>query len=149
MDRFRNMKAVLAILVVLLAAGAACSAAVIEPLGLPNSALGGGALNQYTPGVENGKGLNNIGLLVRTWGKVTYVNAAEKYFYIDDGSGLVDESGHLGIRVFYDNLAPGNTFTPPSESQFVTITGISTTVVINGKIRPMLRPRKQSDMQVF
>ena len=56
--------------------GAACFAEGPAPLAVVNKAIGGGALNQYTPGVEGGQGLNNIGLLIRTWGKVTFVDAS-------------------------------------------------------------------------
>jgi len=131
---------------VLFAAGA--WGAVVEPLALTNRALGGGALNQYTPGVEGGVGLNNIGLLVRTWGRVTFVDTTNQFFYIDDGSGLLDgySAECIGVRVSYANLAPGNTITPPAQGQFVVVTGISSTVVINSLIRPMLRPRRQADI---
>lgn len=118
------------------------------PLALNNAAVGGGPLNQYTPGVENGVGVNNIGLLIKTWGKVTFVDTVNKCFYINDGSNRNDGSGHVGLRVDYDNLAPGNTITPPAENTYVMVTGISSTIIINGKIQPNLRPRRQSDIQV-
>ena len=64
----------------------------VRPLGMPNKILGGGNL-AYDPvsgagqiGVTDGAGLNNIGLLVRTTGSCTYVNAHT--FTIDDGSGV-------------------------------------------------------------
>ena len=66
-----------------------------------NKALGGTALNQYTPGVTGGLGLNNIGLLVRTFGEVTYVgDSSEGFFYVDDGSHLSDGSAHKGVKVY-------------------------------------------------
>ncbi len=126
---------------------AAVSAEVPEPLSVTNRALGGGDLNEYTHGVTNGVGLNNIGLLVRTWGKVTAVNETEKFFYIDDGSSLIDSTGHLGVRVSYDNLAPGNTITPPLKDTYVLITGISSTFANGSNIHPNLRPRYQADIQ--
>jgi len=104
------------------------------PLALTNRDVGGGRLNDYTPGVEGGVGMNNIGLLIRTWGKVTFV----------------DGSGHVGLRVSYDNLAPGNTITPPALNSYVAVTCISSTWLNgSGQIQPNLRPRRQSDITVI
>ncbi len=137
----------LAAVAVALLAVVPAMAEVPAPLAVNISAVGGAALNQYTPGVENGVGVNNIGLLIKTWGRVTYVDPAGKYFYINDGSNREDGSGHIGLRVDCDNLAPGNTITPPSVNTYVMVTGISSTVVINTKIQPNLRPRRQVDVQ--
>lgn len=121
---------------------------VPAPLAMSQRAIGGGQLNQYTPGVEGGSGLNNIGLLIKTWGKVTFVDTANKLFYIDDGSNLNDSSGHIGLRVSYDNLAQGNSIIPPTLNSYVTIVGISSTYADTAnKIRPNLRPRRQDDVQ--
>ena len=64
----------------------------IKPLALNLRALGGGSYN-YDPfarsgqmGVSGGKGLNNIGLLVKTCGACTYVDPHT--FTVDDGSGV-------------------------------------------------------------
>ena len=132
-----------------------CCADALDPLGLSNKALGGEAFNAYTPGVADGIGLNNIGLLVRTSGRVAYIDTTNKFFYIDDGSGMNDQSGipsATGIRVSYKDLASGNTFNPPSFiNRYVLITGISSTTEITvgteTRIIPTLRPRMQSDMQ--
>lgn len=139
--------ALIAVVVAVLAIAPMAMAEAPAPLALSNRDIGGGALNQYTPGVENGVGVNNIGLLIRTWGKVTFVDTIGKCFYIDDGSARNDGSGRVGIRVSYDNLAPGNSITPPNQDSYVTITGISSTVVIEGKIQPNLRPRRDADIQ--
>jgi len=145
-------KSVLILLLVVSLAliAAAPSGAAPDPLGISNRALGGGQFNQYTPGVADGVGLNNIGLLVRTWGTVTYVDAAQQLFYIDDGSGLDDKSGFTGVRVSYKDLAPGNTFTPPNQGDRVAVTGISSTTEITlpdltKRIIPTLRPRRDAD----
>ena len=117
------------------------------PLALSNKAVGGGRLNDYTPGVEGGTGLNNIGLLIRTWGKVTFVDTTNKFFYVNDGAGRQDGSGNVGLRVSYDNLAPGNTITPPAVNSYVAVTCISSTWLNgSGKIQPNLRPRRQTDI---
>ncbi len=135
--------------VVLAAAASAAGADVPFPIGVTSRDIGGAAFNQYTPGVEGGSGANNIGLLVRMWGVVTHVDQAGKFFYIDDGLGRQDGSGFTGVRASYDNLLPGIVFTPPAQGDIVGVTGISSTILINSKIQPMLRPRRGEDMQVF
>lgn len=137
-------------LAVVLAAAASADLVIIPPLAMNNATLGGGALNEYTPGVEGGVGLNNIGLLVRSWGVVTYSDTIEKFFYINDGANLDDGSGYLGIRVSYKDLASGNTVTPPAVDSFVAVTGISSTMLQEGTtdvIRPVLLPRDDNDIQ--
>ncbi len=142
--------------VVMLAASAYADTETIKPLAMSNCAVGGGQMNEYTPGVAGGAGLNNIGLLIRTWGTVTYVDAAQKFFYIDDGSHLNDMSGihgAVGLRVSYAGLAPGVTFTPPLVGELAAITGISSTTAITvgqgTRIIPTLKPRRDADKQTF
>ena len=109
-----------------------------DPLYLGNGILGGANLNLYTPGITGGLGANNIGLLVTTFGRVTF--AGYGFFYLDDGSKLDDGSGHRGLRV----SATGLTF--PSEG-FVKVTGISSCEKnAQGKVVPLLRVRKQEDI---
>ena len=135
-----------AALVVAVLASTACAQAP-EPLAISQSAVGGSALNQYTPGVEGGVGLNNIGLLVKSWGKVTFVDEGSEFFYIDDGTARLDGSGYLGVRVTYSDLAVGNSIDPPAVDSYVTLTCISSTVLISDKVQPNLRPRRQDDIQ--
>ena len=134
-------------------AGAAMADNVPAPMYLSAHAIGGSALTQYTPGVADGRGPNNIGLLIRTYGKVTFVDAVNKYFYIDDGSARFDgtlNSGVpvAGIRVSYGGLAAGvPAITPPMLSAKVTVTGIvSTFREDNGPIQPNCRVRCQDDI---
>lgn len=67
---------------------------ILQPLGLTNKILGGGdwlfaaTSGMGQSGVTNGVGLNNIGLLVKTWGRVGVVAADNSWFEINDGSGL-------------------------------------------------------------
>jgi len=89
-----------------------------KPLGVNNRDSGGGEFNVYTPGPAGGCGLNNIGLLMRVWGRVTSVSPT--YFYIDDGSNInngIDEP--VGIRV-----ESGARYTP-TVGDYVAVTGIS------------------------
>ncbi len=74
------------------------------------------------PGILNGYGLNNIGLLVQIAGKVTYSTAAGSpphYFVVDDGSGKLDPTGFPGVGVRCGSL------NPPNVNQYVNVIGIS------------------------
>jgi hypothetical protein len=127
------------------------------PIYLSANALGGAALNQYTPGVAGGNGANNIGLLIRSYGKVTYVDTINQYFYIDDGSGRTDGTRRsdnnavvVGVRVSYGGLATGvPAITPPLANTRVAVTGIISTCLVpptTGLVQPNVRVRSQSDI---
>lgn len=88
----------------------------LNPLGMINKYLGGGDLGNPAAGlgqcgVLDGCGLNNIGLLVKTWGEVT--GFGRGYVMIDDGSGTP-------VRVNTTLLA-----TPPGVGEYVTLIGVS------------------------
>ncbi|MCC6484506.1 MAG: carboxypeptidase regulatory-like domain-containing protein [Armatimonadetes bacterium] len=94
---------------------------IVLPLHIGNRAIGGenaqydagsGAGQQ---GVTGGVGLNNIGLLVTTWGTVT--GSGSGYFYIDDGSGLEDASGLRGLRVVTNGASS------PATGKMARVTG--------------------------
>jgi len=86
----------------------------ISPLGTSNRSTAGGAYGKQAAVYDDvtapklSTGRNNVGMLIKTWGKVTAsydVASAESYFYIDDGSGLKDGSTdpytdepNIGIR---------------------------------------------------
>ena len=152
-----EMKYILVFIIISLTSVASI-ADVPQPLAMNNKTLGGGSLNAHTPGVTDGAGLNNIGLLVKTWGKVTYTDDENKFFYIDDGSGIKDGTltpdgtPVVGIRVSYKDLAPEVTFQRPDVGTWVTVTGISSTseIPVNDttKIIPTLMPRRQEDVSV-
>ena len=78
------------------------SGEIARPLAMANRCLGGGPVGPYTSGVKGSEGLNNIGLLIRTWGKVTQIGS--DYLYVDDGSNLRDctstgAEANIGVRV--------------------------------------------------
>lgn len=133
------------------------TATTITPIAMSNRSLGGKDLNEYTFGVVGALGPNNVGLLVKTWGKVTWVDATAQYFYVDDGSGLSDGTRRtdnnllvFGVRVSYGNLAADAVpVSVPSERDIAVVTGISSVVVISGQSRPNLRVRKGPDVLVL
>lgn len=140
-----------AIIIALTAIIAAAAAAdTVAPLGLRNISIGGSDLNAFTRGIDGGIGPNNVGLLVRTWGLVTLVDDTNHLFYVDDGSGAIDYTTiGSGVRVSYDGLATGNTFTPPTAGQYVGITGISSLFSDSSRLLPVVKARKQSDLSIL
>ncbi len=97
----------------------------VQPIALSNRDVGGSDLPSSIAGggqkgVPGGVGLNNIGLLVRIRGRVTY--GGDGFFYIDDGQGLVDGSGYRGVKVIgYMPLCDGM----DPLGWYVEVTGLS------------------------
>ena len=90
----------------------------LGPVSMTNKSVGGGDW-LYDPqtgagerGVTGGYGLNNVGALLRTWGKV--IESLESAFVIDDGSGTPVRCERTVASV-----------TIPSEGSQVVVTGIS------------------------
>lgn len=83
--------------------------------------------------------LNNTGLLIKVFGKVTQIDSTGQYFYIDDCSGICDGSksgteSNVGIRVNAD----GRSYT---RGQYLTVTGISSCFNhTDNKLRSMIQP---------
>jgi C1A family cysteine protease len=133
----------------------------VGPLAMTGAALGGGSL-LYDPltgagqkgtsawqaldgagswALTNLTGLNNIGLLVKVCGRVTW--SGEETFFVDDGSGLKDDSEHRGIRVYSPGLIP-----PPLDS-YVSVTGISSCFQAGGVLYRRLLVSEQGDIQIL
>jgi len=115
-----------------------------DPLAMINRSIGGGdagvpPLGQY--GVSGSSGLNNIGLLVKTWGRVTYVDPAMGFFYMDDGSGLNDGFGYPGVRISIEGLA-----TIPQVNEYLVVTGVSSMFTPGTGRHRLILPRSTYDM---
>jgi len=81
-------------------------------------------------------------VLVRAWGKVTYVGSG--WFVLDDGSGVDDGEGHSGIKIRYDGTVTA--IDPPStEDHLVAVTGI--TARDTDGTRTVLRLRGPDDVE--
>jgi len=110
------------------------------PLMMNNQTIGGANPNDFTFGVTGGVGLFNVGLLIRTSGRVTAIGPG--YFYLDDGSALGDPTGNVGVRVFTEGMVN------PSLGDFLTVTGL----VVAAEYEPtgdsvrMIVPRDQNDL---
>lgn len=99
----------------------------VAPVLIIGSAVGGGAFNAATPGV-NRAGLYNVGMLVRMAGQVGSILADG--FILDDGSKISDENGEAGIRIFTGSSAsPGTS---------ATVTGIISCYISGGVVYPMI-----------
>ena len=92
-------------------------------------------------GVHGAYELNNIGLLVQAWGRVTFSGAG--VFYLDDGSMLQDGSGHPGVRI----VAPGLLL--PEAGALVRATGVMSCYGNGGARQRLVRPRTQADIEVL
>lgn len=122
------------------------SGQAILALGMRNQWIGGGSPSAVVPPLLDGFGAYNEGLLVQTWGRVTYCGAG--YFYVDDGSALWDKSLHVGLRV----KTPADLQQPPAEGDFVLVRGISgaTSVTFGNAVYQvrMIVPRDSQDITV-
>lgn len=118
------------------------SGAPPAPLSMSNRALGGEPAGPMVPGVINGMGLNNIGLLVRLTGRITF--RLSNIIHIEDGSGILDPTGRLGVMV----RCP-STSIPYNVGDVVQVTGISAGSIAIGSPtnRRYLLTRDWSDLQ--
>lgn len=109
------------------------TAPVPAPLGVTNKAIGG-ADDGLTLGLAGGVGLNNIGLLVRTTGRVLGAETVDgmTHMLIDDGSGM-------GVFVF---AAPGEF----AQNDYVEVTGISIALGSGEGRTRGIRPRTEDDV---
>lgn len=124
---------------------AAAGSGEVQPLHVTGKALGGGDIGQPPngqQGISGSSGLNNIGLLVTTSGRVSGPRVPAGWFYLDDGSGVSDGTGIPGIYV-----DAGGLLTPPQGS-FATVTGVSSCEWFEGRLVNVLRARTQDDIRV-
>ena len=111
-----------------------------------------GATNPISPlGISNRASVvtpMDTGLLVRIWGKVTFKAEDGSYVYVDDGSGLQDGSGNVGVRVILSGLTNPITKTV-ARDQIIGVTGIVS--LINNGTAPIrvICPRDDSDIEVY
>lgn len=119
--------------------------AFLKPLGLTNKSLGGGdwlydsITGAGQRGIDGAVGLNNIGLLVTVWGKVTA--RGRDWFYVDDGSRVQDGTGTVGV---YCEAPQGVAI--PQIGNFVRVTGISSCELYAGRLVNVLMARHAADI---
>ncbi|MCC6484847.1 MAG: hypothetical protein IT209_08380 [Armatimonadetes bacterium] len=111
------------------------------PLTMRSFSIGGTGLLINTNIGSAFLGSNNVGLLIRMAGKVTYVGTgAEPFFYLDDGKALDDGSGHQGVKVQCGSL------TKPALGDALIVTGVSSSESSGTTLRRRILARKQSDI---
>ena len=108
------------------------AAVVPDPLGLTCFMLGGRPVNLYTAGVTGGVGLNNMGLLVRCWGRVSNPSAGQ--FTLTDGTTPA------GVKVICEGIDP------PDDDSFVQVTAISSCEMAGTDAVRVLRARRDTDI---
>lgn len=90
-------------------------------------------------------------MLVKAWGKVTAIDATNKFFYIVDGTGFQDGSGNTGVKVSWAWSPTGKpSIMPPAVNWYVSVTGLSSsdTADSGATYYRVLRPRDQDDITV-
>jgi len=95
----------------------------LAPLAMTNKATGGGA-SGVQQGVAGAAGLNNIGLFVRTSGKVS--NVSGDTFTLDDGSGVA----------LTDMVQAGQHM--PSNGAYITVTGVNSCQIVGTDVQRLL-----------
>ena len=120
-----------------------------SPLAITCRSVGGGSLGSLVPGVRNGVGLNNVGLLVRISGKVTFV--AGTYLYVDGGSMIENLYGLWTQKV-------GVMIKCPSAPSVVEGNNVIVTGIVEGSVpnnadwstnRAYIHIRDLSDLRVL
>lgn len=113
----------------------------LAPFYMPNRAVGGGnffydkSTTAGQAGITDGFGLNNIGLLVKTSGKFTFVD--EHTFTVDDGSNAVIK------------CTVPDSVTLDKSWKFVSITGISSCEKDGETTNRLILTRNQNDIQGY
>ena len=110
------------------------TAPIPSPLLMGNKALGGGTFG-LQEAIFGSCGLNNVGLLVRTWGRI--VERDPTWFTIDDGSGV-------NVKC----LVPSGVTINPAWS-YVGVTGVSSCETVGNELHSLLRVRTQSDIVAY
>jgi len=128
-------------------------------LGQTNAGSGGSAFPNQ-PGVVNdpvtpklATGLNSIGMLVRPWGKCTYIQTAagsQTNFWIWDGSDVWDGTMNgpdkvMGVKV----KVPGVLLTPIALGNYYGVTGIMRTDSAVPTCVRWLWPRTELDIRKY
>lgn len=127
-----------------------------RPLGMENRALAGGNLNLSTPGRSPNTVITtpllapyNKGLLVRTWGRVTYAGSSidgKSYFTVSDArtdySTSNDAAGDADVRVVVND-----TVELPQVGTYSVVTGVCSSYKPDTThIAPLIRTRDAADI---
>ena len=114
-----------------------------EPFMMVGKALGGVHPSSTTRAVPEGRvsGLYNVGMLVKTTGKV--VSRTANSFWIDDGTGVPYSFSTKGLYVDCQPIA----MYAPTLGSYVTVTGASGATLVGENAVNALRLRSRSDVR--
>lgn len=112
----------------------------LSPLAMLLAGMGGAQFGNQ-PGIKDASGLSNVGLLVRSCGRVKAIGP--DYFYIDDGSGAADNSGYPGVKVVCSAAQV------PHKDCYVLVSGISSCYSDGGDVYRLMRLRLLQYQQYF
>ena len=115
------------------------SSATVKPVFMTNLTLGGSD-GSAVYGATSGVGLNNVGLLVKTFGRITEVGPG--YIYINDGSDI-SPGQRCQVKVLLPETGSYDV------GSYVFVTGISTLDLDGVTYKRMIRPRDSSDIVVI
>jgi len=93
-----------------------------------------------------GKGLENSSMLVSTWGEVTGVDYLTNCFYVDDGSGVLNDTPTTFITQAVPGMKVQSTGDLPMQGAFLKVTGILRLQTAADKIIPRLDIRDGNDV---
>ena len=112
------------------------------PIGMSNKRVGGDAMGYSSGPPPTGQmgiigkiGLNNIGLLVKTWGRVTLVDGSPTPAFVK----ITDGFGEIVV-----DLAPGATI--PSVGDKVSVIGISSCYAVGDDLYSKIKLRSSIDL---
>jgi len=114
------------------------SSAIPAPLAMTNRALGGGKAGLQKAvwdGSSPARGINNIGLLVTTFG--TVIDHGSNWILIDDGSGCDAAGTATGVKVM--------TSASPPIGSYVAVTGVSSCEIPPHETEPVRLIRAVAD----
>jgi len=115
-----------------------------RPLRIRGLAAGGGSAPPYLLGVNDGYGVNTIGLLVAISGRVTA--KVSNLLFVDDGSGVRDASGRTGVMVRCPDTA-----IPANVGDLISAVGVMEGSVPTGWTtnRRLVRLRSYADLSIL
>lgn len=127
--------------------------AEVKPIGIVQRNVGGHLGNPVWLGFVDGPGMTsvyNLGLLMRSWGTVTYVDPAGAFAYVDDGSALNDGNtlGASGAAVLGVKIILPSGVSMPPVGNMVILTGVASSEMIGVVSNRLLRVRMQSDISL-
>lgn len=114
------------------------------PLGMIGKSVGGGSDVGYQVGCIGSFNLNNIGLDVLVWGRVTGFDTtvAHSWITVDDGSGRESGMGTLGVKV----VSPGVWGSGRYLGEMVRVQGSSSLFKVGSDHYPVVRVAAPADI---